>query len=213
MSQLLERNPALQLDLLGHLELPLVLLPHRGQFRCHPFSDYTYLRRIAEADIGWWPWSLELYTDKSAIRWMEFSISVWPACLAHTFPSACRRAFTPGCAGHRRLGADGGAVAGGSPRHPCHGGAGPAPGRSARFPQAETFWTPLVQQPAAQALVGRASAPRVVGAERLFRPRALAVPGLPRIRCGPSRSSSAISGRSRWLHRVGILAGGSGRAR
>ena len=75
LSQLLERNPSLQLDLLGHLELPLVLLPHLGRIRCHPYSDYsTYLSRIAEADIGLVALEPGLYTDaKSAIRWMEFS--------------------------------------------------------------------------------------------------------------------------------------------
>ena len=75
LSQLLERNAALQLDLLGHLELPWVLLPHRDRIRCHPFSDYaTYLRRIGEADLGLVALEPGLYTDaKSAIRWMEFS--------------------------------------------------------------------------------------------------------------------------------------------
>ena len=75
LSRLLERNAFLQLDLLGHLELPLVLLPHRERICCHPYSDYpTYLRRIAEADIGLVALEPGLYTDaKSAIRWMEFS--------------------------------------------------------------------------------------------------------------------------------------------
>ena len=72
---LLERNPSLQLDLLGHLQLPLLLQPHAGRIRCHPFSDYsTYLGHLAQANIGLVALEPGPYTDaKSAIRWMEFS--------------------------------------------------------------------------------------------------------------------------------------------
>ena len=72
---LLNRNSELQLELLGHLQLPLVLQQHADRIRCHPYSDYpTYLSRIAEADIGLVALEPGLYTDaKSAIRWMEFS--------------------------------------------------------------------------------------------------------------------------------------------
>ena len=75
LAQLLQRNSGLQLDLLGHLQLPLVLQPHISRIRCHPFSDYsTYLKRMGQADIGLVALEPGLYTDaKSAIRWMEFS--------------------------------------------------------------------------------------------------------------------------------------------
>ena len=75
LAQLLQRNSGLQLDLLGHLQLPLVLHPHISRIRCHPFSDYaTYLKRMGQADIGLVALEPGLYTDaKSAIRWMEFS--------------------------------------------------------------------------------------------------------------------------------------------
>ena len=76
LSQLLERNASLQLDLLGHLELPLVLLPHRRRIRCHPYSDYpTYLQRLGEADIGLMVLEPGPFTDaKSTNRWMECSL-------------------------------------------------------------------------------------------------------------------------------------------
>ena len=75
LALLLDRNPSLQLDLLGHFQLPLVLQHQADRIRCHPYTDYaTYLRRIAEADIGLVALEPGLYTDsKSAIRWMEFS--------------------------------------------------------------------------------------------------------------------------------------------
>jgi glycosyltransferase involved in cell wall biosynthesis len=75
LAELLKRHPQLQLDLLGHLQIPVVLLPHRQRIRCHPYSDYDiYLQRMAEADIGLVALEPGLYTDaKSAIRWMEFS--------------------------------------------------------------------------------------------------------------------------------------------
>ena len=75
LALLLERNPGLQLDLLGHLQLPLVLQLHADRIRCHPFSDYPkYLQLLSEADIGLVALEPGLYTDaKSAIRWMEFS--------------------------------------------------------------------------------------------------------------------------------------------
>ena len=72
---LLERNHDLQLDLLGHLKLPLVLQNHVDRVRCHPYSDYsTYLELLSQANIGLVALEPGLYTDaKSAIRWMEFS--------------------------------------------------------------------------------------------------------------------------------------------
>ena len=75
LAELLSRHSELQLDLLGHLQLPLVLQPHADHIRCHPFSDYaTYLQRLGKADIGLVALEPGLYTDaKSAIRWMEFS--------------------------------------------------------------------------------------------------------------------------------------------
>ena len=75
LALLLERNPELQLDLLGHLQLPLVLQIYKSRIRCHPFRDYSkYLQLLGEADIGLVALEPGLYTDaKSAIRWMEFS--------------------------------------------------------------------------------------------------------------------------------------------
>ena len=75
LAELLKRHPQLQLDLLGHLQIPVVLLPHRQRIRCHPYSDYDiYLKRMAEADIGLVALEPGTFTDaKSAIRWMEFS--------------------------------------------------------------------------------------------------------------------------------------------
>ena len=65
----------LQLQLLGHLQLPLVLQHHRARIRCHPFTDYaTYLQHMGKADIGLVALEPGCFTDaKSAIRWMEFS--------------------------------------------------------------------------------------------------------------------------------------------
>jgi glycosyltransferase involved in cell wall biosynthesis len=76
LAELLRRHPQLQLDLLGELQLPLVLLPFAERIRCHPFSDYaTYVQRLGEADIGLAALEPGLHTDaKSAIRWMEFSL-------------------------------------------------------------------------------------------------------------------------------------------
>ena len=75
LAELLRRHPLLQLDLLGHLQLPLVVQCHSDRIRCWPFTDYSsYLTRLAEADIGLVALEPGLYTDaKSAIRWMEFS--------------------------------------------------------------------------------------------------------------------------------------------
>ena len=76
LAKLLGRHPQLQLDLLGELQLPLVLLPFAERIRCHPFSDYaTYVQRLGKADIGLAALEPGLHTDaKSAIRWMEFSL-------------------------------------------------------------------------------------------------------------------------------------------
>ncbi|QNI95400.1 putative alpha-glycosyltransferase/ family 4 [Synechococcus sp. A15-127] len=76
LAKLLCRHPQLQLDLLGELQLPLVLLPFAERIRCHPFSDYaTYVQRLGVADIGLAALEPGLHTDaKSAIRWMEFSL-------------------------------------------------------------------------------------------------------------------------------------------
>ena len=87
------------------------------------------------------------------------------------------------CPGDRQLGGHGGAVAGGSPRHPCHGGKGPAPGPGIVWShQAEAFWTPLVKPPATSLSPGGAPAPQAAGAERLLRPRCW--------RCHPDRPGS-----------------------
>ncbi|QNJ13179.1 putative alpha-glycosyltransferase/ family 4 [Synechococcus sp. A18-46.1] len=157
LSQLLERNPALQLDLLGHLELPLVLLPHRERIRCHPFSDYpTYLNRIAEADIGLVALEPGLYTDaKSAIRWMEFSYlglasvlsptRTYTECLQEGVHACFARGIDSWVDTVEQLLAD--------PRG-TRAMAVRAQRRAQELfgpHQAEAFWTPLVQPPAAQA--------------------------------------------------------------
>ena len=76
LALLLERNAGLRLDLLGHVQLPLVLLPHRDRIRCRPYAGYsTYLRQLSRAQIGLVVLESGTYTDaKSAIRWMEFSL-------------------------------------------------------------------------------------------------------------------------------------------
>ena len=75
LALLLERHSQLQLDLLGHLQLPLVLQPHAARIRCRPFCEYPrYLQQLAEAQIGLVVLEDSPFTDaKSAIRWMEFS--------------------------------------------------------------------------------------------------------------------------------------------
>ena len=82
LAQLLQRNPGLQLDLLGHLQLPLVLQPHISRIRCHPFSDYaTYLKRMGQADIGLVALEPGLYTDAKvpSAGWSS-ATSASPAC-------------------------------------------------------------------------------------------------------------------------------------
>ena len=75
LAELFSRHSELQLDLLGQLQLPLVLQIYADRIRCYPFSDYgTYIQRLGEADIGLVALEPGTYTDaKSAIRWMEFS--------------------------------------------------------------------------------------------------------------------------------------------
>ena len=159
LSRLLERNACLQLDLLGHLELPLVLLPHRERICCHPYSDYsTYLRRIAEADIGLVALEPGLYTDaKSAIRWMEFSYlglasvlsptRTYTECLEDGVHARFARGIDTWVETVEQLLAD-----------PC--GTRAMAVRAQRRArelfgphQGEDFWKPLVQKPAAQGSV------------------------------------------------------------
>ena len=52
LAELFQRHPLLQLDLLGHLQLPVVLQCHSDRIRCWPYTDYSsYLNRLGEADI------------------------------------------------------------------------------------------------------------------------------------------------------------------
>ena len=75
LAELMARHPALELHLLGHLQLPLVLQPFAARIGCHPYADYPrYLERLGQAAIGLVVLEPGLFTDaKSAIRWMEFS--------------------------------------------------------------------------------------------------------------------------------------------
>ena len=75
LDQLLERHPLLKVDLVGHIQMPVVLRRHVNRVCCYPFSDYNaYLKRLKQADIGLVVLEPGPYTDaKSAIRWMEFS--------------------------------------------------------------------------------------------------------------------------------------------
>lgn len=73
---LLERHPELQLDLLGWLTLPGLLVPYADRIRLHPFTSYRrYLQLLGQATIGLVVLEPGIFTDaKSAIRWMEFSL-------------------------------------------------------------------------------------------------------------------------------------------
>lgn len=75
LARLMEHHPRLRLDLLGHLQLPLVLQPHADRIRCRPFADYPrYLQQLGQSAIGLVVLEPGVFTDaKSAIRWMEFS--------------------------------------------------------------------------------------------------------------------------------------------
>ncbi len=75
LALLLDRHPQLQLDLLGHLQLPLPLQPFADRIRCRPYADYPrYLQQLGQAQIGLVVLEPGCFTDaKSAIRWMEFS--------------------------------------------------------------------------------------------------------------------------------------------
>lgn len=75
VAELMARHPQLQLDLLGHLQLPLVLQPFTARIRCRPFTHYSrYLQQLGQAAIGLVVLEPGTFTDaKSAIRWMEFS--------------------------------------------------------------------------------------------------------------------------------------------
>ena len=76
LAQLLEQHPQLHLDLLGSLQLPLVLEPFQSRIRCrghYPFPEY--LRRLGESDIGLMVLEPGPFTDaKSPNRWMECSL-------------------------------------------------------------------------------------------------------------------------------------------
>jgi glycosyltransferase involved in cell wall biosynthesis/tetratricopeptide (TPR) repeat protein len=76
LAVLLERNRSLRLDLLGHVQLPMQLLPFNHRIRCRPYASYaSYLRQLSCAQIGLVVLEPGTYTDaKSAIRWMEFSL-------------------------------------------------------------------------------------------------------------------------------------------
>ncbi len=75
LEQLLSSHSQLQLQLLGHLQIPMVLQHHQDRIQCYPFTDYsTYLKSMVAADIGLVALESGTFTDaKSAIRWMEFS--------------------------------------------------------------------------------------------------------------------------------------------
>jgi len=76
LAELLAANARLELELLGHLQLPQALLPFAERVRCRPYSAYpTYLRQLQRAQIGLVVLEPGTFTDaKSAIRWMEFSL-------------------------------------------------------------------------------------------------------------------------------------------
>jgi glycosyltransferase involved in cell wall biosynthesis len=75
LAELMARRPNLRLDLLGHLQLPLVLQPFAARIHCRPYADYPrYLQQLGQAAIGLVVLEAGSFTDaKSAIRWMEFS--------------------------------------------------------------------------------------------------------------------------------------------
>ena len=75
LAVILGRYPNVQLDLIGHLHLPLILHPYSKHIRCKPYTDYDdYLANLSKADIGLVVLEPGTFTDaKSAIRWMEFS--------------------------------------------------------------------------------------------------------------------------------------------
>ncbi|MEB3319608.1 MAG: glycosyltransferase [Cyanobium sp.] len=76
LARLLATNVLLQLDLLGHVQLPESLGPFADRIRLRPYCDYdSYLRCLGQATIGLVVLEPGLFTDaKSAIRWMEFSL-------------------------------------------------------------------------------------------------------------------------------------------
>lgn len=75
LAVILDRYPKVRLDLIGHLQLPLILQPFANQIRCMPYTDYDqYIERLSLANIGLVVLEPGTFTDsKSAIRWMEFS--------------------------------------------------------------------------------------------------------------------------------------------
>ena len=77
LATVLEKHPALQLDLVGSIEWPQELQSVACErIRSLPFSDYpTYLRHVGRAHIGLAPLEPGIVTDaKSAIKWMEYSL-------------------------------------------------------------------------------------------------------------------------------------------
>ncbi|MFY8150435.1 MAG: glycosyltransferase [Prochlorococcaceae cyanobacterium] len=76
LEQVLAANPSARLDLLGHVDLPDVLLIHSERIRSLPYTQYErYLQQLGQADIGLVVLEPGVFTDgKSAIRWMEFSL-------------------------------------------------------------------------------------------------------------------------------------------
>ncbi|MFM7675863.1 MAG: glycosyltransferase [Synechococcus sp.] len=76
LARVLAANPMVRLDLLGHVDLPDVLLIHSDRIRSLPYTQYErYLQQLGQADIGLVVLEPGVFTDgKSAIRWMEFSL-------------------------------------------------------------------------------------------------------------------------------------------
>jgi glycosyltransferase involved in cell wall biosynthesis len=96
LALLLERHPQLQLDLLGHLQVPLVLQGYAARIRCRPYADYPrYLQQLGQGHIGLVVLEASLFTDaKSAIRWMEFSLLGLASVLSPT--ATYRECLEPG---------------------------------------------------------------------------------------------------------------------
>jgi len=76
LAQLMKQHPRLRLDLLGSLQLPLVLEPFQSRIRCRDHCSFPeYLRRLGEGDIGLMVLEPGPFTDaKSPNRWMECSL-------------------------------------------------------------------------------------------------------------------------------------------
>ncbi|MCT0225745.1 glycosyltransferase [Synechococcus sp. CS-1328] len=86
LAAVMAANPSVRLDLLGHVDLPDVLLTHASRIRAVPYSSYDrYLQQLGQADIGLVVLEPGVFTDgKSAIRWMELSLMGVAAILSPT---------------------------------------------------------------------------------------------------------------------------------